>query len=344
MSSKGFDRILNEFQQECWESLSHVTETLEWHEIVLNGKPAEVKAKRNTYRGYVLAGFFYYLGKDHQVKYIKASELGDKLKIVTQRPKELVADSKEVDEGFISDLDMIGWGGKHKLTKTFSQKRLNAAVNAFKKFADKASSTSVKKPLIIAAELTGIDPRILTRELESRGIDPDPKRVEEGNRDTKQKRPDRGKPRKLKSTNTMGISRAINQSSDYDVVKSHSLSDGMVALVRDSNGDAYEVSIKPSYYGDYFDKERGLEEDEMKEAEYPGAIGFEEVMQFHQIASPQEIDVFNRLIDKGKSEEAWHLVNSTVDSQLGIEEEIHDKYATMDSDPDDYLDGDELVG
>lgn len=353
--SKGFDGILKEFQESCWSSMSRITESYEWHEIVVNGKPAEVQSARNVYRGYVLGGYFYYMGHDRDVKYIKADRLGDKLNIITTRPKGgdtiqnrqlATAESTEVEEGFISNLPSgwMSWKNKHRASKAFSQKKLDSAVNAFKKLVASGKDRNVKKPLYIAAQMLGIDPRILSQELESRGIDPDPRNVSEGNSETKSKRPDRGKPRGMKYTNTMGLSRAINQSSDYSVVKSHSLSDGMVALVRDNNGDAYEVTIKPSYYGDYFDKERGIEEETMNEAEYPGAIGFEEVMQFHKVATPQEQAAFDELIDRGNSEEAWHLVNSTIGSQLGIEEEIHDKYATMDSDPDDYLDGDELVG
>jgi hypothetical protein len=211
----------------------------------------------------------------------------------------------------------------------------------FKKLVAKGTGSPIKKPLIIAAQMLDLDPRILHAELTSRGIDTDPP-IEEGNLGTKNRRPDRGQPRGLNYTNTMGVIRTLGKSNDYDIVKSHGISDGMVALIRDANGDAYEVTVKPSYYGSFFDRERGVVE--MNEAEYPGSIGFEEVVKFHQNASPQAIDHFNSLLDAGKSDEAWHVVHSTSPSQHDLEEDIHEDYATMKSKPNDYLDGDEFVG
>jgi len=343
--SNGFDKFLREFEENCWENMGRVTESLEWHDIILAGEPAEVEG-RNTYRGYVHNGYFYYMGHDEEVKYVEVGKLGDKLKLKKLKPQrdlELVTD--DLDEGFISSLPTgwLNWKKKHGLTQAFGQKKLDSAVEAFKKIAARGHKFNAKKPLLIAAGLVDLDPRILRHELESRGIDPDPRAVKEGNSETKQKRPDRGQPRGLKTTNTMGVSRAINQSKDFDVVKSHYLSNGLVTLVRDSKGDAYEVTIKPSYYGDYFDKERGVTES-LNEASYPGAIGFEEVMKFHNSASTQELETFNNLVDQGRNDEAWHMVNSTVGSQAGIEEEMYDKYASMDDDPDDYLDGQKFVG
>lgn len=351
--SKGFDKLLREFQEGCWESMSRVTDSLDWHDIILAGKPAEVKG-RNTYRGYLYNGYFYYMGHDQEVKYVKADKLGNKLEVKKLKPQKDLAEvppeliPEDLDEGFITSLPTgwVDWAKKHKLTKAFSQKRLDSAVNMFKQLATKGTANRFKSPLIVAAQMLDIDPRILQQELESRGIDSSGKgEVTEGNPETKKKRPDRGKPRGMKYTNTMGLSRAINQSKDFDVVKSHYLGDGLVALVRDNNGDAYEVTIKPSYYGDYFDRERGISESqELNEADYPGAIGFEEVMKFHDMASEQELNTFNQLVDQGRNDEAWHMVNSTVGSQIGIEEEMYDKYASMDDEPDDYLDGDKFVG
>ncbi len=346
--SNGFDKILKEFEEGAWESMDRVTESLVWHDIIVKGKPAEVQG-RNTYRGYVYGEYFYYMGHDETVKQVPVNRIKNKLelkKLKPQRDMRLMA-AEELDEGFITSLPTgwLNWKKKHGLTKAFHQKKLDSAVEMFKKVSARPGSKSPKKPLLIAAGLLGVDPRILYHELESRGIDTDPQPVEEGNLGTKQKRPGRGRPRGMKTTNTMAISRVINQSNDFDVVKSHYLGDGLVALVRDAKGDAYEVTIKPSYYGDYFDKERGIsEEEDINEAHYPGMIGFEEVMKFHQHAKPQELEAFNKLVDDGRNDEAWHMVNSTVTSQAGIEEEIHDKYASMDSKPDDYLDGDEFVG
>jgi len=355
MSSNGFDKILNEFQKDCWEGLDRVLESErpEWHKIIIAGQPAEVKGRR-TYRGYLYNNTFYYMDDQGDVKQVDASRLGKKLELNLKKLKpkrdldavsRMLSTAESLDEGFITSLPTgwVDWKKKHGLTKAFGQKKLDKAVDMFKQLANRPKTVNPKKPLLIAAGLLDIDPRILSHELESRGIDPDPVRVEEGNAETKQQRPDRGNPRKLKTTNTMGLSRAIDQSKDFSVVKSHYLSNGLVALVRDDNGDAYEVTIKPSYMGDYFDAERGVAED-INEAQYPGAIGYEEVVKFHQHANPQELEAFNKLIDSGRNDEAWHMVNSTVQSQSGIEEEINDKYATMNSKPDDYLDGDKFVG
>ena len=329
MSSKGFDKILQEFQEECWDNLSQLSESLEWHHIIAAGKPAEVKG-RNTYRGYLFKGIFYYMGHDHEVKQISADVLGDKLSTKKLKPLQdlnLVAANEAadtIDEGFISNLPTgwFDWKKKHGLTKAFGQKKLDSAVEMFKKISATDTSSRVKKPLIIAAQMLDLDPRILAAELDDRGIDH--QAVQEGNLGTKKKRPGRGKPRGMKFTNASAISSAIGKSSEFDIVKSHYISDGIVALVRDSKGDAYEVTIKPSYYGDYFDKERGLaEEAEQAQANGTRIATYEEIVAFHELASPKMIEAFDQMLENGQTEGACHLIDSTMGSKTGLAEEVY---------------------
>ena len=70
----------------------------------------------------------------------------------------------------------------------------------------------------------------------------------------------RGKPRRVKSTKTFDIIRSLRGLDMVeDIVDVHPTSNGTVALVRTKDGDAYEVLVKPSYMGDYFQDKRGVE-------------------------------------------------------------------------------------
>lgn len=92
----------------------------------------------------------------------------------------------------------------------------------------------------------------------------------------------RGEPTGLRVTRSADILFQIKKSDRYTMINMHSTPSGMVALIRDEEtGDAYEVEVKPSYHGNYFQKERGL---------------------------------------------------------------VDEDYATMDDDPEDYLDGQKFVG
>jgi hypothetical protein len=329
MSSNGFDKILQEFQKDCWENLSQLSESLEWHDIIASGEPAEVKG-RSTYRGYVLRETFYYMGHNHTVNQLGIAQLGDKLS--TQLPKppkdmNLVTANEAADtiaEGLISGLPTgwFDWKAKHGLTQAFGKKKLDTAVELFKLISDRDGSTRVKKPLLIAAQLLDLDPRILAAELDNRGIDH--QAVKEGNLGTKQNRPGRGQPRGMKFTNVSAISNAIRQSSDFDIVKSHYINDGMVALVRDGKGDAYEVTIKPSYYGNYFDKERGIaEEYEQAQANGTRVATHEEIIAFHNSANATTIAAFNQMLENGQPTDACHLIDSTIGSKTGLADEAY---------------------
>ena len=342
MTSNGFDKFLKEFEDSCWESSGRITESIDWHDIIKTGRPAKVTG-RNVYTGYVFDKTFYYMGHDDQVKFISIYKLGDKLQLSktkpTTQPTAYPGDKANIElspddtknEGFISH------GMKHGLTRVFSQKKLDSAVATFKKLSANNAVQGIKKPLIIAAQMMDLDPRVLRAELESRNIDPDDP-LAEGNLGTKERRPGRGQPRGLSFADTMGIIRTVGKSNDYDIVKTHATSDGMVSLIRDSKGDAYEVTVKPSYYGSYFDRERGVVEDR----ECP--VSYDDIINFHENASSQTIAHFDRLLESDQVDDAWHVINSTVSAQDDIDEDMHKDYATMKSKPNDYLDGDEFVG
>lgn len=315
MSSKGFDKILQDFQEDCWKTLGQLSESLEWHDIIVAGEPANVNGT-HTCRGYTLGDTFYYMDHINEVKQVKISQLGNKL-ITNHLPSDqdlTLATANHsahtIDEGLISGLSTgwFDWKKKHGLTKAFAQKRLDSAVEMFKKISATDTSSSVKKPLIIAAQLLDLDPRILAAELDDRGIDH--QAVKEGNLGTKKQRPGRGKPRGMKFTNASAISSAIGKSSEFDIVRSHYISDGMVALVRDSQGDAYEVTIKPSYYGDYFDKERGIAE--QVHANGVCISSYQDIIAFHECANLKLIEAFTRMLENGQSSAASHLIDSTV--------------------------------
>lgn len=92
----------------------------------------------------------------------------------------------------------------------------------------------------------------------------------------------RGEPSGLKITRAGDIISQIKKDGRYRIINMHGTASGMVALIRDEEtGDAYEVEVKPSYSGSYFQKERGL---------------------------------------------------------------VDEDYATMDDEPEDYLDGQKFVG
>jgi len=75
-----------------------------------------------------------------------------------------------------------------------------------------------------------------------------------------EQRPDRGNPRRLRQTITYKlISDMVKTDMVSKIVDMHGISDGTVALIRTEDGDAYEVVVKPSYMGDYFQDKRGVE-------------------------------------------------------------------------------------
>lgn len=71
-----------------------------------------------------------------------------------------------------------------------------------------------------------------------------------------------GAPRKLKSTITSKLAGSLSRLPDVKkVIDLRSTPTGTVAFVRTNDGDAYEIEIRPSYKGKYFQDKRGVTED-----------------------------------------------------------------------------------
>lgn len=70
----------------------------------------------------------------------------------------------------------------------------------------------------------------------------------------------RGKPQKTKTTRTLELLSDFAKSSSMveKIVDIQSTRRGTVALFRTVDGEAYEVEVKPSHMGDFFQKQRGI--------------------------------------------------------------------------------------
>lgn len=54
----------------------------------------------------------------------------------------------------------------------------------------------------------------------------------------------------------------------------------------------------------------------MSERSYKGNMGFEEMMNFYDIASDNDIRKMEKLIDKNKNKEAWDLLQQVTGTKL----------------------------
>jgi len=70
----------------------------------------------------------------------------------------------------------------------------------------------------------------------------------------------RGKPQQMKSTRTLELLSDFAKSSSIveKIVDLQSTRNGTVALFRTVDGDAYEIEVKPSHAGNFFQKQRGI--------------------------------------------------------------------------------------
>lgn len=54
----------------------------------------------------------------------------------------------------------------------------------------------------------------------------------------------------------------------------------------------------------------------VKEAEYPGNLGFMELIKFYKIATPEQASLLKELISQNNSQEAWRLVQDVTKMRL----------------------------
>lgn len=289
--SNGLDKILESYSVALLNS-TILAEGIGWDQVKREGVPASVRTDRNMYGGYVIDGLFYYLGPKEEVFQVPVNKISPSGLQYHTRINPAKGEETSIKEAW------IGAETKHRLLKATQRSLLDAAVQAFLKLQSK-DRLGPKRPLMVASELIGIDPRVLSIELQQRDI-------KEGNAENKAKRPDRGKARLLKPTNTLNVHNVLGKSG-YKIVDQHFISNGSVSLIRDNNGDAYEVTVKPSYLGSYFQKERGLNENI-----YPGNIGLVEVTKFYRAATPEQIREFEQHVEAGNDNQAWDLVVAVV--------------------------------
>ena len=51
-------------------------------------------------------------------------------------------------------------------------------------------------------------------------------------------------------------------------------------------------------------------------AAYPGNLGFEEMWQFQNVATPEQLDLMDNLLDWEKWEKAWQLLQDVTEVEL----------------------------
>ena len=54
----------------------------------------------------------------------------------------------------------------------------------------------------------------------------------------------------------------------------------------------------------------------LDEAAYPGNIGFEEMIKFYKLANKKELQLMEKVIDKGNWEEFKKLIKKVTETQL----------------------------
>lgn len=56
---------------------------------------------------------------------------------------------------------------------------------------------------------------------------------------------------------------------------------------------------------------------DLKEASYPGNIGFSEMMKFYKIATPDQVSEMEDLLKRGDFKRAWKLLEKVAKTRMG---------------------------